>query len=194
MGLGISKIRAGALSALLMLSAAGCKKSAPVLKPLPYDYVAQKVINNIDAIRHKTVSVIENPDYVLLGRDTVALNKDFLLHPEKFLVEQNKKLSKKFMDQVKGEWKSDYISTPDGGAYIFAPDYYYKYVDKTTAVRSNNIYTTDSTDMFIPVEYYGKINPEAKPFLGKQESSFFDPLRNLLKKIGFDRNNKQTKN
>lgn len=190
MGLGISKIRAGALSAFLMLSSIGCKKNAPVYKLLPSDYVAPKVIKNIESIRNKTVSVINNPDYVLLGRDTVVLNKDFHLHPEKFLEEQNKKLADKFVDEVKGEWKSNYIATPDGDAYVYSPDYYRKYVDKTTVINSDKIYTTDSIDMFVPVEYYGKINPEAKPFLEKEESSFFDPLRNLLKRIGFNRNNK----
>ena len=164
MGLKISTIRAGVLAALLTFSAAGCKKAA-TFKRMPKTYVAERVHHNLDSIRNATVNIISNGEYKLIGRDTVKLENDFMLHPKKFMEKQNKALMDKYTETVKGKSKFDYITTPDGDAYIYNPDRYDKYINKTTVIRNTDIYTTDYTDMYVGVEHYAKINPKAVPFM-----------------------------
>ena len=46
----------------------------------------------------------------------------------------------------------------------YYPQVRYKYanehVNQKAVVKDAKIFTTDSTDMYVPVEYYGQINPK----------------------------------
>ncbi|MBR1460675.1 hypothetical protein IJ596_03440 [bacterium] len=188
MGLKISSIRAGLLAASLALSATACKK-APAYKVMPKHYVPQKVMQNIDSLRNAGVNIINNPEYIHLGNDTLKLNTDFMLKPKSFMESADKALTKKYTDRVRGEMTVEYVAAPDVDAYILDAEHFDKYVNKTTIVRNNTLYTTDYTDTYLPVEHYAKINPKAKPYIDKDQS-IFAPIRNFLKSIGFNKNNK----
>lgn len=173
MGIGLSKIRAGLLSAVLLFSAGGCKKA---YKVMPHEYVPQKALNSLDSIRKSGVEIISNPEFKLLGTDTVKLDKDFILHPEKLMEEQNKALETKYRDRYVSGSTANIWSDPDGAGMVVDYDYTSKYVDKTAVLNSNNIYTTDYLDMYVPVEHYARINPKAVPYLYRDSLNFLEQV------------------
>lgn len=173
MGIRLSSIKAGLLSAALLFSAGGCKKA---YKVLPHEYVPAKVLNSLDSIRKSGEKIISNPEFKLLGTDTVKLEKDFILEPQKFMAEQNKIIEKKYTDRYVTGSTANVWSDPDGMGFVVDNDYASKYIDKTVVLKSNNLYTTNYLDTYVPVEHYARINPEAVPYLYRDSLSFMERL------------------
>ena len=180
MGLRLSSIRAGILAAALSISATGCKK-APAYKILPHEFVPAKALNSLDSIRKSGVEIISNPEFKFLGVDTVKLEKDFVLNPQKFMEEQNKALENKYTEFYITDHDAFCYSRPDGGGIVDMPTHSPKYIDKTTVIKSENLYTANYLDTYVPVEHYGRINPKVVPFLNEDNRNIFQIIRDFFK-------------
>jgi hypothetical protein len=164
MNLRINNIKTFALAAMLTTSVTACKK--PVnLTPLAKQYVQPRTTAIIDSLIIEGKKVAENPDYVYLGADTLELNNDFSKNPARFFEKTSLILKDKFTDKVCTK-EYDYIySDPDGVGIKHYKEFMDMYIDKTAIISSPETYTTDTTDIYIPVEYYGKVNPKVQNFL-----------------------------
>lgn len=103
--------------------------------------------------------------YHFYGRDTLKLNKNFADKTEKFLKEINKQAKSNDKQVVVDKytaleplypWKPASPMRVPKTKYVYAGEH----INHKAVIKDSKIFTTDSTDMYIPVEYYGQINPK----------------------------------
>lgn len=164
MRLCVNSFRALTMAAMMAATVSGCKRPANFV-PMSREYVQPKTTAIIDSLVKEGKKISQNPDYVYLGNDTLELNKDFSKNPAKFFENTSLILQNKFNDRLCTNKYYHICSDPDGATIIHYNNTAEVYIDKTTIIPKSEMYTTDSTDIYVPVEYYGKINPEVQEFL-----------------------------
>ena len=164
MRLCVNSFKTIGLAAMMAASVSACKRPTNLV-PMPKEFVQPKTTAIIDSLVREGKKVSENPDYVYLGCDTLELNKDFSKNPSKFFDKTELILRDKFNDKMCTNEYDHIYSDPDGAGIIHYKDYKNIYINKTAIISSPETYTRDSADVFIPVEYYGQINPEIQNFL-----------------------------
>lgn len=163
MRLCVNSFRTTAIAAILVASAA-CSRPKNYT-PLSNQYVQPRTVSILDSLVKEGEKVSKNPEYVYLGCDTLELNKDFSKNPSKFMDKANMIARDKFNDKVCTK-EYDFIpSDPEGVSVKKYREYKDMYIDKTAIVPCTEIFTTDSTDMHVPVKYLGRVNPEVANFL-----------------------------
>lgn len=160
--LNINNIKTAAFVTMLTASVTGCKQSAHYT-PLARECVQPKTTILVDSLHQEGKKLISNEDYVFLGCDTLPLNKDFVEKPARFFENAKLSLRGKFNDQVVS------VNTPifDNSNRIGAPNTYDLYINKQAVVSANEFYTlgSDSKTVYVPVQYYGQINPNVQSIL-----------------------------
>ncbi len=160
----VNNYRAVTLAAMMAMTVSACKK--PVnLVPVSKDYIQPRTTAILDSLANEGKKITENTDYIYLGSDTLELNKDFSKNPAKFLNKASMIVRDKFDDKVCTK-KDNYIpGYPDCVSTKRYSEFKDMYIDKTTIIPNAKTYTKDSTDIYVPVEYYGRVNPEIQNFL-----------------------------
>ncbi len=154
----------GYLAATTILTA--CVPSAnKTLKPLPENLIPERIEHKLDSLSKKTKEITNDTTYHFYGRDTLELNKNFADKTEKFLKSINKQAESKNKRVVVSKytdleplypWKPASPIRVPKTKYIYANEH----INHKAVIKEPKIFTTDSTDMYVPVEYYGQINPK----------------------------------
>ena len=145
---------------MMAATVAGCTPKRQKLVPMPSEYVPAKTVQLVNSLYRDGITVKYNKKNVLLDRDTVKLGKDFVKDPDSFYRNTNSFLSQNYNETICPEEEGS-----EGKGYFDTQNYYDKYVNKQAIVSGKTLYTTDSIDVYVPVEYYGEINPEIKDFI-----------------------------
>lgn len=156
-------IKAGVLSAVLSTGAVSCQK-AP-LREMPAKYVSETVAKRLDSIASETQKVLADTNYKIFGHDTLELTKEFFKNPSKFIKKMNGKASLKTPSTCVGSYTTT-VPISTGKSTIISTQVHYLYEDDflkpKTIISSPKIFTRDSVDMYVPIEYWGKPNPKVK--------------------------------
>ena len=164
MRLCMNNFRAVSLAAMMAVTVSACKKPANFV-PVSKDYIQPKTTAILDSLVKEGKKISENTDCVYLGSDTLELNKDFSKNPARFLNKATMIARDKFNDKVYTK-KYDYTpSYPECVSTKRNSEFKDMYIDKTAIIPNAETFTTDSTDIYVPVEYYGRVNPEIRNFL-----------------------------
>lgn len=157
-----SIIKTGVLSGLISMSVTGCKK-AP-FKPMTS--VPAKVTQKVDSLVKEADKITNNTSYIFYGNDTLEITNNFVTDTPEFIKKMDKKAVKNTPKEKVGQHLENLMIPKRGGGFDIIPtmqtDYAPRYVEQTAVVKSPSIFTRDGKDMYIPVEYYGKKNPEIK--------------------------------
>ena len=149
---------------MMAATVAGCTPKRQKFVPMPKEYVSQKLVQSVNSLYKEGVQVKYNTNNVLLDRDTVKLDREFVKDPDSFYRSTNSFLSQNYNETVCPEDEGS-----DGKGYFDTQNYYEKYINKQAIVSGKTLYTTDSIDVYVPVEYYGEINPEIKEYVYKSD-------------------------
>lgn len=155
-------MKTSAMAALLAVSSAACKRSVN-FTPLAKESLQPKTAQVLDSLVKEGQKILEDSEYISLGYDTLELTKDFSERPDKFIKKANHNLKHKYNDKVVFLLENNSIF--DNSNRIGSAPKKYIYIDKTTVIPDSKTYTTDGKTVFVPVEYYGKVNPEISNFL-----------------------------
>ena len=118
-------------AAFVLASLHACQ--APVIyKEIGKERVNPEVITKIDAMMENSKSIINNPNYECIGRDTVEITTEMYKNYDEYLA----KLNKIAIDRSKNSTHNDIV----------------------TVLNSDKMYTDSGLDVYIPVEFYGKPN------------------------------------
>ncbi|MCR5265106.1 MAG: hypothetical protein K6E29_00755 [Cyanobacteria bacterium RUI128] len=157
-----SIIKTGVLSGLISASVSGCKK-APFREMTT---VPQNVVQKVDSMVKASESITKDTSYIFYGNDTLELSDKFVRNTPEFIRKMNKKAIKNTPKEKVGQHLENLMIPKRGGGFDIIPtmktDYAPIYVEQTAVVKSPTVFTRDGKDMYIPVEYYGKKNPEIK--------------------------------
>ena len=155
----------GALSLLLSASIFSSCQKQKIYTPMPSEYVTSLVSHKVDSFVKSSEHIKNDKDYEFFATDTIELDKDFTDNPQIFQKRILKRANKLNPKIKKGE-KVSMTVVPIKGIGVPIGDmsmvqkietvYEKKYRNTEVVVASNQILTTDSTDMYLPVQYYGK--------------------------------------
>lgn len=165
--LNINNIKTAAFVTMLTASATGCKQSAHYT-PLARECVQPKTTILVDSLHQEGKKIIDNEDFVFLGCDTLPLNKDFATNPAGLFKSANLTLRDNFNDKVVTSQGEPRVYThPDRIGVTQDINALDLYVNKQAVVSANEFYTlgSDSKTVYVPVQYYGQINPNIPPIL-----------------------------
>ena len=138
-----------AIGGLMATSVAGCKQSFKEAKN-----VEPFVQECVDTISVYTKSALQDPAYKCFGRDTLALGKDFKLHPEKFVKTMNENAAEKAPTRlVDAKFVMLRGVTGHIPKTVEIREPIYK---ETTAVVTSPKIFEKGGEQYVPVEYYGK--------------------------------------
>ena len=164
MQLCVNSFRTLALAAMMTTAVSACKRPVNFI-PVSKEFVQPRTTKVLDSLVKEGENVAENSDYIYLGGDTLELNKDFPENPTKFFDKTTLILNDKFNEKICTEHCKNIYGYPESSQIIKHKNCPNIYIDKTAIIPSAQIYTIDSTALYIPVEYYGKVNPEIYNFL-----------------------------
>ena len=116
---------------LLMAGMLACYESPVSYKSVGTDMLNLKVKESLNIMKASSKNVIDNPDYKYYGKDTIEVTSDI--------------------------WKSydDYIAKLNR---LAMEKNSYSCSELKTVINSDEVYTNSGLDVYIPVEYYGKLN------------------------------------
>lgn len=154
-----SIVKTGIVSGLMAIST-GCQK-AP-FKPMLS--VPKNVTQKVDSLIKESEKVTKDTSYIFYGNDTLELTDKFVKNTPEFLQKLNKKAVKNTPKVKTGQHLENQMIPKRGGGFDIIPvmktDYSPAYTNQKVVIKSPSIYTRDGKDMYVPVEYYGKNNPE----------------------------------
>ena len=159
----VKNIKTLALSSLLLAGASSCVQKPYV--EMPNKNVSEEVTKTLDSLVQETSKIKADTSYVFYGRDTLLLWSDVASKQKRYLQNINNEAKSKTPNTVVDR-KIVLIPTRVGNSttmrqhvrVVRKPDF----IENKAVVSSNKILTRDSVAMYIPVEYYGKHNPEVK--------------------------------
>ena len=137
--------------AVSTLLAACVSSTNKTFKPLPENLIPEQIEHKVDSLSKETKKIMNDTTYHFYGRDTLKLNKNFADKTEKFLKEINNTALEPLYP-----WKPASPMRVPKTKYVYAGEH----INHKAVIKDPKIFTTDSTDMYIPVEYYGQINPK----------------------------------
>ena len=152
-----------ALSSLLLAGTSSCIQKPYV--EMPKENISTEIQSSLDSLVNETSKIKSNANYKLYGRDTLLLWNDFNKKPARYMKNINQKAADNVPNTVVDK-KTVLIPSKIGNTTVMRqhvkvirkPDY----IEVKAVIPETRILTRDSTVMYIPVEYYGKNNPEVK--------------------------------
>lgn len=156
----INKITNCVLASALITASTSCSKKP--FKQMSKDRIPPMVERKIDSLAKQSKEVLKDTTYKYFGKDTLRLSD----------TEASTKQIQKKMDRIaKEKDKSVVVGSHlymmpvcTGKSTTLIPqwrnDYAKSHINQKAIVKDAKVFTTDSTDIYIPVEYYGQINPE----------------------------------
>ena len=151
-------LNTGILGTMLVCSVCSCeKKPYYEMSEVPYD-----VKSKMDLIRHNTTDILRDTSYHTYGYDTVKINKDFYHDKQKYLESLTQKAIKQTPKTEIGKHIEIQMIPKRGGGFdqipVLKKDYKPDFKDQRPVIQSNKVFTTDGKTLYIPVEYYGRLN------------------------------------
>lgn len=156
----INKITNCVLVTALITASTSCSKKP--FKPMPKDKISPIVERKIDSLTRQANEILKDTTYRYFGKDTLRLS-DTQASTEQLQKKMDKRAKEKDKSVVIG---SHMVMVPiyNGKRTTLMPqwhnDYAKMHINQKAIIKDTKVFTTDSTDMYIPVEYYGQINPE----------------------------------
>jgi len=152
---------------IIMISAlaglTSCQKAA--FHEMPAKNIAPVVTERIDSFARESQKILKNPEYKKFKNDTLQLTEEFFRNPSKFFKRLNKSSKANIPDtctKTTTILRPVYIGKTMHMQPIIEKHYEPLYKDSKAVINSNKIFTTDSVNMFVPVEYWGIRNKNLK--------------------------------
>lgn len=153
-------------AAAVITATGGCAKRS--YKEMPKHLIPNVVKQKVDSLKIESEKILKDTTYKYYGKDTLHLSlmdgggATNVKELQKQLNDIAKRNDKRFVE-------SSYtymMPISNGKTTTLYPQVGYNYADvhinQKALVKDAKIFTTDSTNMYIPVEYYGQINPKYK--------------------------------
>lgn len=151
-------------AAAVIATTSGCVKKP--YREMPKDSIPQGVEQKVDSLSKSSQRILNDTTYKYYGKDTLHLRMmpDGTTTSVNELQDQINKIAKSNDERVVIGSYTAMIPMYNGKSTTYYPQVRHHYADKhmnqKAVVKDAKIFTTDSTDMYIPVEYYGQINPK----------------------------------
>ena len=136
--------------AVSTLLAACVSSTNKTFKPLPENLIPEQIEHKVDSLSKETKKIMNDTTYHFYGRDTLKLNKQAKSNDKQVVVDKYTALEPLY------PWKPASPMRVPKTKYVYAGEH----INHKAVIKDSKIFTTDSTDMYIPVEYYGQINPK----------------------------------
>ena len=144
-------------SSLLTASTVSCVKKP--LKEIQTTYLPEKAMIKLDSISKESQKVLQDTSYHFYGYDTLELNiNELKTEPEKIV----KKLDKKAKQNTPRSVVRTYtVMEPmffNNKMKLYPKikhDYEPNFIKQKAIIKDIKLFTKDSTDFYVPVEYYG---------------------------------------
>ena len=156
-------LKVGILGSFLSCGLQACQK-AP-FKEVPKEKVENVIVNRVDSFISESKKVLQNDKYQIFEKDTIELTKDFFNNPKEFF----KYLDEKAKTEVPRVVIRTYTVMVPSVVHkwrVVEPqtrhEYAKKFIEPKSVILSDKIYTRDSIDRYVPVEFWGISNPELK--------------------------------
>ena len=158
----INNLKTLSLSVLLASATACTHKS---FKPMPQEYIPCGIKESVDSFSKESQNILKDTSYKCYGYDTVKITPKDVRSISDF----GKKLDSKAKEKDKSVITKSYtVMEPvffNNKMHLY-PQVKHKYekehMEQKGIIKDVTFLTTDSTDIYIPVEYYGKDNPNVK--------------------------------
>ena len=157
----INKITNYVVTSALVTSTLSCSKKPYNL--MPKHLIPHKIETCVNTLVKKSPKVLNDTTYKYYGKDTLEIKQNKYKTAE----ELEKFLNKKAQENDKNVAIGTYTAMVPmymGKNLTLVPqvrtEYAKAHVNHRGIVKSAKFYTTDSTKVYLPVEYYGQINPE----------------------------------
>lgn len=156
----INKITNCVLASALIAASTSCSKKP--FKQMPKDRIPQIVERKIDSLAKQSKEVLRDTTYKYFGKDTLRLS-DTEASTKQIQKKMNKIAKEKDKSIVVG---SHIYMVPvcTGKSTTLIPqwrnDYAKAHINQKAIIKDTKVFTTNSTNMYLPVEYYGQINPK----------------------------------
>lgn len=152
-------LKVGILSSVLSCGLSACQK-AP-LKEVPKEKLENVIVNRVDSFISESKKVLQNKEYQSYGKDTLKLTQEFFQNPKEFFKELDKK-AKSEVPRVVVRTYTVMVPSVVHKWRVVEPqtrhEYARKFVEPCALILSDKIYTRDSIDRYVPVEYFGVQN------------------------------------
>lgn len=147
-------------TAITLFSLTRCKN---VYKPVSRDMLPEKSLVMLDSMKTEGQNtILSDSEYFHLTDDTLRINEDFHINPKAFTDEVDKNINGMFMEAYKINDKSEL-----------------KYIDRKAVINGDKLFTNQyNNGVYVPIEYYAKLNPKVKPLLLDNGKGFFDSKTN----------------
>ena len=156
----INKIANCILASALMTATTSCSKKP--FKLMPKDKISPIIERKIDSLTRQTNEILKDTTYRYFGKDTLRLS-DIQASTKQLQKKMDKRAKEKDKSVVVG---SHMVMVPiyTGKRTTLMPQWHNDYakihINQKAIVKDTKVFTTDSTDIYITVEYYGQINPK----------------------------------
>ena len=143
-------------------AAVGCTRKP--LKPMPQELIPTEITHNLDSLSKESQRILNDTTYKFYGNDTLRLNKDFAENPQYFQRKIDSKAKKADKTVKMGKYTKLEPMFFNNRMMLYPKTHYIEekgHIEHKAVIKNPQILTTDSINMYIPVEYYGKINPKA---------------------------------
>ena len=154
----ISGIVKTSLIAFTVAGISACKK-------LPYksvEAIPLTVSSKLNLLHHKTQNIKRDTTYHFFGYDTLEINNKFYSNIREYIKEINESAVKNTPKTKVGKHLERQMIPKRGGGFdqifVWKNDYKPDYKEQKAVVVSDSVYTTNGSDYYIPVEYYGRKN------------------------------------
>lgn len=140
----------------------GCTRKP--LSSMPEELISKEITQKMDSLSKETQKTLEDTTYKFYGYDTLKINKNFSEKPEDFQDKINSKAKSADKTVVTGQYTKLEPIFFNNKMHLYPKTHFIEekaHLNHRAVIKNPQIYTTDSTDMYVPVEYYGKINPKA---------------------------------
>lgn len=157
----INKISSCIAASALITAASSCGRKP--LVEMPKDMVPSRLERTVDSLSKKSADILNDSSYKFYGRDTLLLSPETYKTMGQFENYLNKKAESNDESVIIGSYTA-FIPVYNGKTTTLIPQVQHQYdnehINHKAIVREGKIFTKDSTDMYLPVEYYGQINPK----------------------------------
>lgn len=155
-------LKYGILSGLFAVSA--CKKTPYVLKPAAE--VPARMENKINLLKMQTNYILKDKRYEYFGKDTLEITDDIYNGIRLYMRKMDQVAEKNTPKTKTGHHLENQMIPKTGGGFDIIPimknDYSPNYINQKAVITSNDVFTRNGEDIYVPVEYCGIPNPELK--------------------------------
>lgn len=143
----------------LIAGASACQRKP--LVEMPEEFISRETKQTLDSIKEQSQNILNDTTYGVYGYDTLRIAQPISLNQLKENIDYIAKKNDKQV--IVGKFT---VMTPVrvGKTTTYHPRVHYKYasehINQKAVIKSDKMFTTDSTDLYVPVEYYGQKNPE----------------------------------